>query len=264
MNPLVFVIYILFEVVFWPSHSPYTCFGFQTLMVNVDPVAGVEENEQNYQKALSNFCVYLEVSGATVVALYQESTYAFCCVFSNLNIHRRTSISIPQLYTTCSGMCSRPMSPIVDWLNWLLDIYTCKCMHIYLCCVSTTMVSRNTKRHWKQTTKSKSSGTKTTTLTENGSLRTSSAKKETFELWRFVLISVSYSFSLDLFWKAFFLPLSFYLFGYPRVVELIIPKFHLAYLYYATTSTALNFTSKLTFWYFAYLSLVSITHIALR
>jgi len=48
-------------VVLWPS----CIIVLQTLMVNVDPDAGVEENEQNYQKALTNFCAYLEVNGAT-------------------------------------------------------------------------------------------------------------------------------------------------------------------------------------------------------
>ena len=41
-------------------------------MVNVDPDAGVEENEQNYQKALTNFCAYLEVNGATAALTFQS------------------------------------------------------------------------------------------------------------------------------------------------------------------------------------------------
>jgi len=44
----------------------------QTLMVNVDPDAGVEENEQNYQKALTNFCAYLEVNNAIAALPFQS------------------------------------------------------------------------------------------------------------------------------------------------------------------------------------------------
>ena len=85
-------------------------------MVNVDPDAGVEENEQNYQKALTNFCAYLEVNGATATLTFQSFLREPLGAFWFHTFHCRITTTHEQhhqcpLLNACVCVCVRTLLP---------------------------------------------------------------------------------------------------------------------------------------------------------